>query len=54
MKVILQDINYKGYHIGHYECELPNVKDIDDIPEGKLVEYVIESLDNYIKNEVES
>ena len=49
MKLTLEDFNYKGVHIDHYESEMPNVKNIDDIPLEKLEEYVKEGLDEYIK-----
>lgn len=49
MKIIVDDIYYKGQHIEHFEAELPNVKIFDEIPEGKLTEYIIESLEEFIK-----
>lgn len=51
MKLILKDFNYKGKHLEHYECDLPNVMNIDEIPEGKLKEYVEDSLNNLIEGE---
>lgn len=52
MKIILDDFNYKGRHFKHYETEWPNVKTIDDIPEEKIIEYITESLDNFIEEEL--
>ena len=51
MRIILDDINYKGRHFKRLECELPNVKNLDEIPEGKLTEYICDSLDQIIKDE---
>ena len=49
MKCILEDINYKGVHFDSYECEIPNVKNLDDIPEEKLIGYITDSLEQTIK-----
>lgn len=49
MKIILDDVYYKSHYIKHYEAELPNVKNFDEIPEGKLIEYITESLEEFIK-----
>jgi hypothetical protein len=51
MKIILDDIIYKGHHFKRYECELPNVKNIDDTNEERITEYVKESLDNFLEEE---
>ena len=49
MKIVLEDFNYKGHHVKCSEHELPNVKDIDEIPEGKIEEYIMECLDDSLK-----
>lgn len=49
--IIIDNFNYKGHHFERFECEMPNVKDIDEIPEEKITEYVIESLDRFIEEE---
>lgn len=51
MKIMLDNFNYKGRHFDHYETEWPNVKNLDEVPEGKIVEYVTESLDTFLKEE---
>lgn len=49
MKIVLNDVNYKGVFIEHVEIGLPNVNSLDDIPEGRLIEYIAEQLDLYVK-----
>lgn len=49
MKIILDDFNYKGEHFKRYECELPQVDNIKDIPEDKIVGYIMENLDELSK-----
>lgn len=51
MKIILNDINYKGHHFKHVEIEWPNVKNLEDVPEEKAIEYICESLDRFIEDE---
>ena len=51
MKIIIEDFNYKGHHFKKYECEMPTIKDVNDVPEEKIVEYVCESLDTFLKEE---
>ena len=48
MKIILRDINYRGYHFEELDFELPNVKNLEDITTDMLSEYVIDDLNNYI------
>ena len=49
MKIILDHFKYKGQYFEHFECELPQVKKLEDIPEGRLTEYICESLDQFIE-----
>lgn len=51
MKIVLDNFNYKGQHFKHYVCEMPNVKNLDDVPEEKITEYVIECLNRFIEEE---
>lgn len=51
MKIVLSDFNYKGRHFDHYECEWPNVKNLDEVPEEKAIEYITESLNEFLKGE---
>ena len=48
MKIILRDMNYRGYHFPELDFELPNVKNLEDVTLDLLTEYVIDDLDNYI------
>lgn len=49
MKIIIKDFDYKGVHIKKYESDIPQVKDLDEVPEGKIEEYIKENLDELIK-----
>lgn len=51
MKITMSNFNYKGYRIGYYECELPQVDDIDEIFVERIMDYITESLDEIIKEE---
>lgn len=44
MKIILENIEYKGRVVDHWEAELPQIKKIDDISGEKLIEYICDSL----------
>lgn len=44
MIIILKDFNYKGEHIDEAEFDWPNVHSIDDIPEGKGRELILDTL----------
>lgn len=50
MKIIIDDFNYKGVHFKQYECEMPGVKNLDEIPEERITEYICESLDKFIED----
>lgn len=49
MKIILDNFNYKGKHFDRYECDLPQVTNVDELPEDKIIEYIIENLEEFIK-----
>lgn len=49
MKVIIDDFNYKGKHYDEVVFEMPQLDNIEDIPEDKIVGYVIEGLENLLK-----
>lgn len=51
MKIILKDFNYKGKHFKELDLEMPNIKNVEDIPEDKIVDYVKESLNNFLEEE---
>lgn len=51
MKLILTDFNYKGHGFKHFEIEWPNIKNLEDVPVEKAVEYVCESLDQFVEEE---
>ena len=48
MKIILRDVNYRGYHFEELDFELPNIKDLEDVTTDLLAEYVIDDLNQYI------
>lgn len=41
MKVIIDDFKYKGKHYDKVEFDMPQLDSIEDIPEDKIVAYVI-------------
>ena len=45
MKVILKDFYYKGKHINEHVCDMPQIKNIEDVPEDRIVDYVLEVLE---------
>lgn len=49
MKILITDFEYNGVHYDECEAELPQVHSIDDIPDGKLEEYIRETLDTLTK-----
>ena len=49
MKILITDFEYNEVHYDEYEAELPQVHSIDDIPDGKLEEYIRETLDTLTK-----
>lgn len=49
MKLIIENFEYKGIHVDHYESDLPQVTDINEVPFDKLEEYIKENLDEVIK-----
>ena len=53
MKIILQNINYKGHHFENLEFEFSNIHNFEDIPEGKLMEYIEDMLDTLIKHNID-
>lgn len=46
MKICIKDFNYRGVHFESYEFDMPNVKNLDEVPSGKIEEYVIDSIEN--------
>lgn len=44
MKIILKDFCYKGKHIDEYACNMPQINNVEDIPEDRIVDYVMENL----------
>lgn len=51
MMIIIKDFYYKGHYIESYGFEFPQLKNLDEVPEGRIEEYINESLDNFIKEE---
>lgn len=52
MKIILKDFYYKNNHIKRYECEFPQVSNLEDIPVENLEAYIIEALDQFIEEDI--
>ena len=51
MKIILKDFNFKGKHFNEIEIGMPNIKNVEDVPEDKIVDYIVESLNNFLEEE---
>lgn len=51
MKIIIQDFNFKGKHYGEVVFEMPNINNIEDIPEDKIVPYVMGELEDLLKED---
>ena len=50
MKIILNNINYKGHHFDRYEVDIPNVTDIDEVSEERIMEEIVNCLEISIKH----
>ena len=50
MKIIIRDFNYKGEHRDEVVFELIHVSNIEDIPEDKIVPYVMEGVKNLLED----
>ena len=53
MKIIIDNFYYKGHHFDCYECDMPNVNNLDEVSEDKITEYVVESLNKFIDEQSE-
>lgn len=51
MRIIIKDFMFKGKYYDEATFEMPNVSNIEDIPEDKIVPYVIESLNELLKED---
>ena len=49
MKIIIEDFKYEGKYIGKVEFEMPQLSNIEDIPEDKIVPYVMGELKDLLK-----
>ena len=52
LTITIDNFNYRGYHFESYKCKMPNVTEIDDIAEERIIEKVKESLDTFIAEEL--
>lgn len=50
MKVILDNIRYKGHDIKHFECNISAVENVDGLGD-KILDYIIYALDVFISDE---
>lgn len=48
MKIILKDFNYDGCHFEEFEFDMPNLKDLEEIPVDKLLECIFDDLNDFI------
>ena len=51
MKIILDNFNHKGKHFNGITLDMPNVKNVENIREDVIIEYIKESLDNLMDEE---
>lgn len=49
MKIVLDDINYKGHHFEKVEVELHDVNDLEDVTEEEVVKGIVRFLDDVLK-----
>lgn len=52
MKIIIQDFKFKGEHYDEFELDMPNVENIEGIPEDKIIPYVMEELEILLKEDL--
>lgn len=43
MRIIIEDFIYNGKYFEKYECELPQIKVVDETFKERIAEYVVES-----------
>ena len=48
MKIILDDFSYRGYYFEHFEFEIPNVENLEDVTEDLLFRHVVWDLEELI------
>ena len=48
MRIILDDFTYGGYHIERWECELPQINNLEDLTEDMIYEHIIAHLEDYV------
>lgn len=48
MRVLLKDFEFRGHKFTKFECELPNIKRLEDVTSDLISEYIIECLDAHI------
>ena len=49
MKVVLKDFEYLGEHIEEFNCEFPQLKDLDEDMIGEIFWYVFEQLNDFVE-----
>ena len=43
MRIIIEDFIYNGKHFEKYECDLPQIKEVDETFKERIAEYIVES-----------
>ena len=43
MRIIIEDFIYNGKYFEKYECDLPQVKEVDETFKERIAEYIVES-----------
>lgn len=51
MKIVIEDFNYKGHHIDRCEYEFPQLNDVDEVLSDRMLMYMSDGLDEFIKAE---
>lgn len=49
MKILITDIEHNGEHYDEFEIDMPNVKSLEEIPEGRLEWYIKDCLEKLTK-----
>lgn len=51
MKIVLKDFKFRGHKFTEFECELPNIKNLEEVTNDLISEYIVDSLDMHLKME---
>lgn len=48
MRIVLKDFKFRGHRFTEFECELPNIKNLEEVTNDLISEYIIDCLDAHI------